>query len=234
MAKPLAIIAALLMPGQAFAGSNPCRNHAVTPEITFRILDPEPEYRQVTSEEIRTAAGLRNPSHTLGFTAADFNIFTAFTSQSFELDPSPPTPYAPYSPAFNLASSSGRCVAITKIEFEIGYASINVLIDDKFRPGACRHTEILKHENVHVGIYRDILRRYAPLVRTELEDMAYSIKPMFEERRDTRTIDRIFNENIDKNPRLQAIIARMMREIQTRNNEYDSDDEYERLAKACK
>lgn len=57
------------------------------------------------------------------------------------------------------SARGGHCASLTRADIEIGFADFKVYVDRRYRPGTCEYRAILDHENEHVRINRDALRR---------------------------------------------------------------------------
>jgi hypothetical protein len=61
------------------------------------------------------------------------------------------------------------CGVLRKVAIKLEFSRIDVYVSSEFRPGSCPYKETLAHENIHVSIFRNTLKRYSALIRTELE-----------------------------------------------------------------
>ena len=106
--------------------SSECNQFKITPKITTTINYGTPTYTLIPKEAITSVSGLKNPLRTMGLTIADFQIQFSLNINKH------PTP-------------NGICVNIDTINFDIGYKSLDVLIDEKYKENSCQYNEIKKH-----------------------------------------------------------------------------------------
>jgi len=70
----------------------------------------------------------------------------------------------------------GHCANVAAVEAELGYGTINVYVDKRYRKGSCQYLSVLEHENEHVAIFRDALAIYTPKVERRLSNAAAELK----------------------------------------------------------
>jgi len=62
-------------------------------------------------------------------------------------------------------------VAITKIQYSIGYTAVDVYVQ-AYPVGSCERVEVLHHENLHVGIASQTLDRAMPTIQAAVQRVA--------------------------------------------------------------
>ena len=214
MKSNLLKIAGILLTSTPIYASE-CQQYNTPPKITTTINYSIPTYTSIAKEQITSITGLQNPLQTMGLTIADFQI-----QFSLLVDKNP--------------SPNGICVNINSIDFDIGYNSINVLIDDKYKPLSCQYEEIKKHEQEHVKIYQNELKYYGKLIVEEikilLENTPSFLMPVnTTELQITKKIDKILKGD-DK---LNILKSRLEQAITTKNSAHDSEEEYLRVKNSC-
>ncbi len=69
-----------------------------------------------------------------------------------------------------------NCVWPDKVDVRIEYSEMKVFVANDFAPGSCPYNVTMEHEQEHVRINRETLKRHVPFIRTTLE---YFIKSEF-------------------------------------------------------
>lgn len=102
----------------------------------------------------RGAARQRGEWHPIGLTITELQFRTKISVQS-------------------LPAGDGRhCAALTAVEAQLGYDTITIYVDRRYRRGSCPYVNVLEHEHLHLGIFRDTLAVYAPKVERRLSQAA--------------------------------------------------------------
>lgn len=60
----------------------------------------------------------------------------------------------------------------------VGFGDMTVMVDSKYRPGSCEHTNVLEHEHNHVEINRTSLKFYGPYILEKAQAVAATIQPI--------------------------------------------------------
>ena len=116
---------------------------------------------------------------------------------------------------------------------------VNIRIDPKIyiarehARGTCRHNAILEHEMKHIFVDREIVKKYVPKIRRELEQAVLKVgivgpKP---------TRDQIiYQDKITKymDDALQSISKKMYEERNVKQQGVDTLEEYERVDRMCR
>ena len=64
--------------------------------------------------------------------------------------------------------SGRKCIALSTVSVRFGVAETTILIDQRYPPGSCERTAVLKHERQHVRISAEGLRRWEGRIRQRL------------------------------------------------------------------
>jgi hypothetical protein len=203
----------LLFSGDARSSAD-CSAYKREPGSSVEIKDPEPQFMPIMAESMRKLP-LDNPKHTLGLTVADFSLGFKFKLESAEVE-------------------GGFCTAISDIGFSMGYDSMEVFIDDRYEPGSDCYEAILEHEKEHVRIFRQVLKKYAPLLKKELEIVALNLDPVFLEKTSERAINDMVSRQVYDSERIRVLTDKMTREKIEKNEAHDSSDEYARIGRICR
>ncbi|MGN0929127.1 MAG: hypothetical protein ACI4N3_00615 [Alphaproteobacteria bacterium] len=204
----------LLTSTPTFAYSE-CDQFKTTPKITTTINYGTPSYTLVPKEAIIAVSGLKNPLRTMGLTIADFQI-----QYSITIDKNP-TP-------------NGICVNINTIDFNIGYNSLDVIIDEKYKENTCQYNEIKKHEQGHINIYQEELKYYGKLITDEMKILIENLKPFLTSSDTTKTkINKKIDILLKNDEKLNILKNRLEQAIIDKNLAHDSDEEYIRIKNSC-
>ena len=156
-----ALAAVLLLPAWPAAAQTACGGlDPPTPDVNVNVADPpEPRIVAASEAEIRQragAAGQTAPGEaiTRGLTVSETATETGYTLAKA-----------------TLLDGTG-CVALKSIEAEVAGRETTILIDRSYRPGSCEHQAILDHEEEHVRINAEALRRTGRRLDERLEAVA--------------------------------------------------------------
>ena len=107
-----------------------------------------------------------------------------------------------------------------------------ILIASDHKKGECRHNAILNHEMKHIFIDREIVRKYVPLIKREMEQAA--IKVGIVGPKDARNA-KLFQDKITDymDGRLKIITTKMYSERSQNQQGIDSLAEYNRVSAEC-
>ena len=212
---PSAWLAALSFALPAAADDLLCEFMAGEPGMTFEFLNPRAEFKQAPRSAIGGTAGVKNPLGTRGITKANFGINYAFDIKSASI-------------------GQGYCIAISSIDFQMGYRTLEVLIDEKYKPGSCEYNAVRKHEDEHVIIYQDTLATYIPLIRDEVRIAGMNLRPMWVKNVDKASIDGAINLAVWGNEKISKLVEKMQAEWEEKNALHDSEEEYLAVSAKCK
>ena len=208
-------IALFLLTSTPTLASSECNQFKITPKITTTINYGTPTYTLIPKEAITSVSGLKNPLRTMGLTIADFQIQFSLNINKH------PTP-------------NGICVNIDTINFDIGYKSLDVLIDEKYKENSCQYNEIKNHEDGHIKIYQEELKYYGKLITDEMKILVENIEPFL---LPSNSKDNKINKKIDSmlknDEKLNILKSRLQQAITDKNIAHDSDEEYIRIKNSC-
>lgn len=106
------------------------------------------------------AARQRGDWHPIGLTMTELQFRTKISVQTLPTD------------------GNRHCATLTAVEAQLGYDTITIYVDRRYRQGSCPYVNVLKHEQLHLGIFRDTLAVYAPKVERRLGQAANGLKPV--------------------------------------------------------
>lgn len=126
--------------------------------------------------------------------------------------------------------AGGRfCAYPVSYELTIGYADFLVYIDRRYRPGSCEYRAILKHENAHVAIYKNYLKRYLPYIKKQVWDSALRVRPVEVSTPDLGT--KYIQEQVQR--RIRPLILKLNREADQSNARIDTPKSYRQVKLLC-
>lgn len=105
-------------------------------------------------------SGHRGEWHPIGLTRTELQFRTKISVQTM------PT------------GSNRHCATLAAVDAQLGYDTITIFVDQRYRKGSCPYVNVLKHENLHLGIFRDTLAVYAPKVERRLIAAANALGPV--------------------------------------------------------
>ncbi|MGB0670571.1 MAG: hypothetical protein ACPGNT_03675 [Rhodospirillales bacterium] len=121
------------------------------------------------------------------------------------------------------------CAVLDTVRAQVGHERFDVYVVNTYPPGSCEHLSVLRHEETHVAIFRDVLRREVPKIRSVLEREARSLGPITL-RDPSRAADRLQNRlKAHIMPLFDAMNAQQARQ----NARLDTPENYAREQKAC-
>jgi hypothetical protein len=120
----------------------------------------------------------------------------------------------------------------------IGKMDVNVRIDPKIyiasdHPrGSCKHNAILEHEMKHIFVDREIVKKYTPIIKRELESAVRKVGIVGPKKeRSAQKYQNKITAYMDKT--LKAITDKMYAERGEKQQGVDTLKEYERVAGVC-
>ncbi|MDR2099095.1 MAG: hypothetical protein LBO78_03685 [Rickettsiales bacterium] len=177
----------------------------------------EPAYKSVSQLEIQSIAGLKNPLRTMGVTVAKLKTTLSPTFA--------PKPLAGF--------PHEDCYVLSTVDFGIGYESMEVLVDEKYKPGTCEYEAITKHERVHIGIYFDELEYYGRLLDEELKIVKENQAPVCVPKGNKHKAERKLHNTLKNNERLALLMSRLANSLYEKNQDFDTEEEYLRVRSEC-
>jgi hypothetical protein len=155
------VAALLLLPRWAATAQGTCGGlDPPEPEVEVSIPDPaEPRIVAAPEAEIRRRAGAAGRSAQGGAITRGLTVSETATETGYTLAKA------------TLPDGTG-CVALKGIEARVADRGTTVLIDRSYRAGSCEHRAILDHEQEHVRINAEALRRTGLLLEERLEAVA--------------------------------------------------------------
>ncbi len=127
-------------------------------------------------------------------------------------------------------SANRFCAAPVKVEVTAGFTTFVIYIDRKYRRGGCNYRAILDHEDEHVAIYRDTLRRYAPWIEERLVLEVRRLRPVYVGSQEGAA-DRVKKLLMGK---LRPLVKKMETAAELANAEIDTVTSYRAIHAKCR
>ena len=136
------------------------------------------------------------------------------------------------SATFRICSVVGRknhCVYLAKVSLEAGFPDTKLFIAREYPPGSCEYQAIYAHEAEHVGILNAHQKYYLPILRTDLQRFAQSIKPGsgHKAEREQKKIMRQLDQWVKRK------IRRLENSLKSDHAAIDSEDNYAKIQANC-
>ncbi len=124
------------------------------------------------------------------------------------------------------------CVGISKINFEIGYDEILVLIDKKYPTNSCNYKVIKEHENYHVAVSQQAMKFFRQDIEKELREAVDLLQSqvVYDSTRAQQIMDKQFKE-IQK--KVNPLFAHINKKIAEKNYKIDTPESYRATTKLC-
>lgn len=200
----------LSLPAAAKIQCNP-----VIPKINIVFKEKPVTYNNTLSraEFLKRARG--DQSNAIGLTVAEMSIGQSFAYQTE-------------------SSIQGACSFVTEINFEIGYNTLDVYIDKKYKPGSCAYQVVKEHEDYHVEVARQALQFFEPDIRERLNQMkdklpvTYGYTAEMSEMEIKNKLNSLFQKEI------MPLVRHINQKIDEKNAEIDTPQSYAETHALCR
>ena len=71
------------------------------------------------------------------------------------------------------------CVQIKRMDLDLGYNTLDVYIDKKYKPGSCEYEVVKEHENYHVRVSQEAMMFFRSDIEQALETALSHIEPEY-------------------------------------------------------
>ena len=149
----------LARPAWALTCAAPDRVHVVV-----SVKDPEPAITSVHSlKQINTKAAshglLQRGKMVLGLTQSKVSMTMHYQTRV-------------------LTQGADVCVNIMRVEAGFGHDMLKVILPREYARGTCQYKEVLKHEMAHVRADRETVRKYAQVLKHDLDRAVARLNPI--------------------------------------------------------
>lgn len=70
------------------------------------------------------------------------------------------------------------CVSLYKMKVKIGFPSVDIYIDKKYKKGTCNYKVIKEHENYHARVQQEGLKFFTPKIKEAYKIAANKVQPV--------------------------------------------------------
>ena len=125
------------------------------------------------------------------------------------------------------------CVQIKEFKLTLGYDTLDVYIDKKYKPKSCEYEVVKEHENYHVRVSQEAMTFFKPDVEKSLRAALAKIKP--ETARTSAEAQKIFERQFAQVIReIQPLIDHINKKIAEKNYIIDTPESYAKTTALCK
>lgn len=156
------VLSALMMLGASTAWAAVCAAPEIA-RVDLRLIDPAPKVvRSSSLHQINSKAKahglLKRGNLVLGLTQSEVETSMNIQFRGFKQD--------------------GRiCLTVRQVDARFGHRVLAVQVPREYALGSCQYTTVLKHEMEHVRVNREGVRKYAKLLKRELERALIRFNP---------------------------------------------------------
>lgn len=121
------------------------------------------------------------------------------------------------------------CGGIALLRVKIGYEDVRIQIAREVARSPCLYDQVLRHENRHVRVYRELVAAFAPRIEADLRAALAQIAPV------RGASERAVTAELRQRIRTvwNADLRALERETRKRHSVVDRPEEYRRVAQAC-
>lgn len=210
--KPLSLFLFVLISSTTFLAYAKCDEF--TPRVTLRTKTGRIKYitTQTRDEFIAGVSGEVSPN-TVGLTVSKLKL-------SVQGKPH--------------IQQDGRraCVGIKDVVFDMGYETLDVYIDRRYKPGSCEYKEVKAHENYHVAVSNQAMAFFKPDLETALKKAVSKMRPEFVYSNEEagRVAKRQFDQVLKE---VQPVVDHINKKIAEKNYAIDTPESYQSTTARC-
>ena len=125
------------------------------------------------------------------------------------------------------------CVQIKELRLTIGYDTLDVYIDKKYKPGSCEYEVVKEHENYHVRVSQEAMMFFRPDIEKALQTALSHIHPetVYSQNDAQKTFEHQFNQVMRE---IQPLIDHINRKIAEKNYIIDTPESYAATTALCR
>ncbi len=129
-------------------------------------------------------------------------------------------------------TKDGYCVAIKDVNVYLGFESINVYIDNKYKKNSCAYKVIKDHENYHVAVFQQGVVFYQNTVRDEIKEKVRKLKS--KQVRTRAQADALVKSELNKIMQsVMPTVREIDKKLREKNAEIDTPESYKATEKLC-
>lgn len=124
------------------------------------------------------------------------------------------------------------CIGIREMRLKIGYDTLKVFIDKKYRPGSCEYDVVKEHENYHVRVSQEAMTFFRPDIEKALNRAVRKITPeiVTSQAEAQAVFQRQFRQVMRD---IQPVLDHINAKIAEKNYEIDTPESYRRATALC-
>lgn len=127
---------------------------------------------------------------------------------------------------------NNACVGVRKIFVKIGYDTLRVYIDKKYRKGSCEYKVIRDHENYHVRVAKEAVHFFRPDIEKALKKAVRRVKPVIVHSQ--AEVQSAFEKQVRQiMDEVQLVINHMNAKIAEKNYQIDTPESYRETTALC-
>ena len=130
--------------------------------------------------------------------------------------------------------SDGKyCIGLKRVSGTIGFGTIDVFIDKRYRPGSCTYNVIKEHEKYHVRVQQEGLKTFTPKIKKALQIAANKQKPRLVS--SPQQLQQQANQMlVSVQKEIAPLMNYVQKQLKQKNAVIDTDDSYKAETKRCK
>ena len=134
-----------------------------------------------------------------------------------------------------LLQQDGRsaCIQIKRFTLTLGYDTLDVYIDKKYKPGSCEYEVVKEHEKYHVRVSQEAMSFFRPDIESALNQALSRLSPVYvtSEREAQRAFEQQFHQVMRE---IQPLIDHINKKIAEKNYLIDTPESYAETTALCK
>lgn len=125
------------------------------------------------------------------------------------------------------------CVQIRRINLMLGYDTLDVYIDKRYKPGSCEYEVVKKHENYHVRVSQEAMAFFRPDIDAALDKALSHIEPatVHSQAELQNAFEHQFQQVMHE---LQPLIDHINQKIAEKNYIIDTPESYAETTALCR
>ena len=135
-------------------------------------------------------------------------------------------------PLIEQQDAHSACVQIKRMTLTLGYDTLEVYIDKKYKPGSCEYEVVKEHENYHVRVSQEAMSFFRPDVEAALNTALRKLRPV--QVRSEAEAQQVFNRQFQQVvSELQPLINHINKKIAEKNYLIDTPQSYAETTALC-
>ena len=124
------------------------------------------------------------------------------------------------------------CVSIKKMTLIMGYDTLDVYIDKKYKPGSCEYEVVKEHENYHVRVSQEAMKFFKQDIEKSLKKALNKVKPIRAKNQAEaqKAFEKQFNQVMKE---MQPLIDHINKKIAEKNYLIDTPESYAETTALC-